>query len=78
MNGKEECNILKFTHIILSKAITLRGQLKKNRIMEHNNKSVKIARVDDSFPITLGFGPNANSAVVDVKHGKIIMVWPLL
>jgi len=30
-----------------------------------------------SFPITLGFGPNANSSVVDVKNGKIIRIRPL-
>ncbi len=32
---------------------------------------------DKSLPITLGFGPNANSAVVDVKNGKIIRIKPL-
>ena len=32
---------------------------------------------EKSLPITLGFGPNANSAVVDVKSGKIVRVRPL-
>jgi anaerobic selenocysteine-containing dehydrogenase len=32
---------------------------------------------EKSFPITLGFGPNANSSVVDVKNGKIVRVRPL-
>jgi anaerobic selenocysteine-containing dehydrogenase len=35
------------------------------------------AGVEKSLPITLGFGPNANSAVVDVKNGKIVRVRPL-
>jgi anaerobic selenocysteine-containing dehydrogenase len=30
-----------------------------------------------SIPITVGFGPNANSLVVDVKNGKIVRVRPL-
>jgi anaerobic selenocysteine-containing dehydrogenase len=30
-----------------------------------------------SLPITLGFGPNANSSVVDVKNGKIVRIRPL-
>jgi trimethylamine-N-oxide reductase (cytochrome c) len=30
-----------------------------------------------SIPITLGFGPNANSSVVDVKNGKIVRIRPL-
>jgi len=32
---------------------------------------------DKSLPISLGFGPNANSSVVDVKNGRIIRVRPL-
>jgi anaerobic selenocysteine-containing dehydrogenase len=31
---------------------------------------------EESFPITLGFGPDANSAVVDVKNGKIVRIRP--
>jgi anaerobic selenocysteine-containing dehydrogenase len=42
-----------------------KGKLSSNTIAEK------------SCPITLGFGPNANSAVVDVKNGKIIRVRPL-
>jgi len=30
-----------------------------------------------SLPITIGFGPNANSSVVDVKNGKIVRIRPL-
>ena len=32
---------------------------------------------EKSLPITLGFGPNANSSVADVKNGRIIRVRPL-
>jgi anaerobic selenocysteine-containing dehydrogenase len=32
---------------------------------------------DKSLPITLGFGPNSNSAVVDVKNGKVLRIRPL-
>jgi anaerobic selenocysteine-containing dehydrogenase len=32
---------------------------------------------EKSFPLTLGFGPNSNSSVVDVKDGKIVRVRPL-
>jgi anaerobic selenocysteine-containing dehydrogenase len=35
------------------------------------------ASEEKSFPITLGFGPNANSSVVDVKNGKIVRIRPL-
>ena len=30
-----------------------------------------------SYPITLGFGPNANSSVVDVTNGRVTRVRPL-
>jgi anaerobic selenocysteine-containing dehydrogenase len=36
-----------------------------------------IAGEENSFPITLGFGPNANSSVTDVKNGKIVRIRPL-
>jgi len=32
---------------------------------------------EKSLPITLGFGPNANSSVADVKNGRIVRVRPL-
>jgi anaerobic selenocysteine-containing dehydrogenase len=32
---------------------------------------------ESSIPITIGFGPNANSSVVDVKNGKIVRIRPL-
>jgi len=32
---------------------------------------------EKSIPISLGFGPNANSAVADIKDGKIVRVRPL-
>jgi anaerobic selenocysteine-containing dehydrogenase len=32
---------------------------------------------EKSLPITLGFGPNANSSVVDVKNGRIVRIKPL-
>lgn len=32
---------------------------------------------DESIPITLGFSPNGNTSVVDVKDGKIIRIRPL-
>jgi anaerobic selenocysteine-containing dehydrogenase len=32
---------------------------------------------EETFPITLAFGPNANSSVVDVKNGKILRIRPL-
>jgi anaerobic selenocysteine-containing dehydrogenase len=35
------------------------------------------ANGEQSLPITLGFSPNSNSAIVDVKNGKIIRVRPL-
>jgi anaerobic selenocysteine-containing dehydrogenase len=41
------------------------------------NKSGIKAREEKSFPITLGFGPDANSSVVDVKNGKIVRIRPL-
>jgi molybdopterin guanine dinucleotide-containing S/N-oxide reductase-like protein len=35
------------------------------------------AEIEKSLPITLGFSPNSNSAVVDVKNGKIVRIRPL-
>jgi hypothetical protein len=40
-------------------------------------KASQEAREEKSFPITLGFGPNANSSMVDVKNGKIVRIRPL-
>jgi anaerobic selenocysteine-containing dehydrogenase len=45
--------------------------------MAQKAKPGRETEVEKSLPITLGFGPNANSAVVDVKNGKIIRVRPL-
>jgi anaerobic selenocysteine-containing dehydrogenase len=42
-----------------------------------NKKISRKAEEEQSLPITLGFGPNANSAVADVKNGKIVRVRPL-
>jgi anaerobic selenocysteine-containing dehydrogenase len=44
--------------------------------MAKNKLKMKTEAVK-SLPITLGFGPNANSSVVDVKNGKIVRVRPL-
>jgi molybdopterin guanine dinucleotide-containing S/N-oxide reductase-like protein len=35
------------------------------------------ANGEQSLPITLGFSPNSNSAIVDVKNGKIVRIRPL-
>ncbi|MBN1190108.1 MAG: molybdopterin-dependent oxidoreductase [Dehalococcoidales bacterium] len=32
---------------------------------------------EKSLPATLGFGPNSNSSVIDVKNGKIVRIRPL-
>jgi trimethylamine-N-oxide reductase (cytochrome c) len=32
---------------------------------------------EQSLPITLGFGPNSNSSITDVKNGKIVRIRPL-
>lgn len=32
---------------------------------------------EKAIPIALGFGPDANSSVVDVKDGKIVWIRPL-
>jgi anaerobic selenocysteine-containing dehydrogenase len=45
--------------------------------MVEEDKSGIEARGEKSFLISLGFSPNANSAVVDVKNGRIIRVRPL-
>ena len=34
-------------------------------------------REEKSIPTTLGFGPNANTTVVDVKNGRIVRIRPL-
>jgi anaerobic selenocysteine-containing dehydrogenase len=44
--------------------------------MVKNKPKMKVGE-EKSLPITLGFGPNANSSVVDVKSGKIIRIRPL-
>jgi anaerobic selenocysteine-containing dehydrogenase len=45
--------------------------------LEKNGRPKIKAVEEGSFPITLGFGPNANSSVADVKNGKIVRVRPL-
>jgi anaerobic selenocysteine-containing dehydrogenase len=44
--------------------------------MAINKLKMKVGE-EKSLPISLGFGPNANSSVVDVKNGRIIRVRPL-
>ena len=45
--------------------------------MARKNKPGTEIKGVKSIPITLGFGPNSNSAVVDVKNGKVIRIRPL-
>jgi trimethylamine-N-oxide reductase (cytochrome c) len=45
--------------------------------MARKNKPRTEIKGVKSIPISLGFGPNANSSVVDVKNGKIVRIRPL-
>jgi trimethylamine-N-oxide reductase (cytochrome c) len=45
--------------------------------MEKGNKLGTKTGEEKSLPISLGFGPNANLSIVDVKNGKIVRVRPL-
>jgi anaerobic selenocysteine-containing dehydrogenase len=47
------------------------------RAASRKNESPSPVIAEQSYPITLGFGPNANSSVVDVKNGRIVRVRPL-
>ncbi|MBN1191186.1 MAG: molybdopterin-dependent oxidoreductase [Dehalococcoidales bacterium] len=49
---------------------------KENRLQEKQAVS-RNSESEYSYPITLGFAPNSNSAVVDVRNGRIIRVRPL-
>jgi anaerobic selenocysteine-containing dehydrogenase len=49
---------------------------RERMIIEKDEKEMEI-EVKKSFPITIAFGPSANSSVVDVKNGKIVRVRPL-
>jgi anaerobic selenocysteine-containing dehydrogenase len=46
-------------------------------IIKEKDKSRNKFKNDKSLPITLGFCPNGNSSVVDVKNGKIVRIRPL-
>jgi anaerobic selenocysteine-containing dehydrogenase len=45
--------------------------------MVQKDNSKREIEPEKSLPISLGFSPNANSAVADVKNGKIVRVRPL-
>jgi anaerobic selenocysteine-containing dehydrogenase len=45
--------------------------------MAQTSKSLKATGEEKSLPISLGFSPNANSSVADIKNGKIVRVRPL-
>ncbi len=40
-------------------------------------KTKTIKGKEQSFPITLAFGPNANSSVAHIKNGRIVRIRPL-
>jgi anaerobic selenocysteine-containing dehydrogenase len=45
--------------------------------MASKNRPRIKSKGEKSYPITLGFGPNANSAIVDVKNGRVVRIRPL-
>ena len=45
--------------------------------MTQRHESETKAGRQKSLPISLGFNPNANSAIADVKNGKIVRLRPL-
>ncbi|MBN1192004.1 MAG: molybdopterin-dependent oxidoreductase [Dehalococcoidales bacterium] len=51
--------------------------MKENCSSNEIRETSGIPTREDSYPITLGFGPNANSSIVDVKNGKIVRIRPL-
>src|SRR4030065_2227865 len=51
--------------------------MRKRSTFRGRKKVGQKAGEEKSFFITRGFGPNANSSVVDVRNGKIIRIRPL-
>jgi anaerobic selenocysteine-containing dehydrogenase len=51
--------------------------MRKESRFKETKKAGKKDREEKSFFATLGFGPNANSTVVDVRNGRVVRIRPL-
>lgn len=51
--------------------------MEAKRKLNGKNKATQAASEESSFPITIGFGPNSNSCVADVRNGRIVRIRPL-